>query len=493
MADTLAIAWPRTPDGPARCVVVRGGGAVGATCEVPGPVTGDSLKAALARAGIGAKRAVVALPRSLATVRRLDLPAVPDDDLPDLVRMQAATKSAAPLEQLAVDFLPLPAGSAPATGDGPAGRSALLATVPAATLKNVRGAVAGAGLELATVGLSPVGTAALVADRGRGAGGTTLILARDGEFAEVTLLTAGPAGPAVVLTHAAHPHGDDVHSWNRGLLSEATRALGARVAAAQGGIDRAWAVGEGADDLAPMLAERFDCEATAAAGWGELGLAGDAAGDFGPGGLGGAVGLAATADVVPALDFLSPRRRPEAADTRLRTGLLAATAATVLLGGGWWYLNNQKTALADEIALLNAEINADEAFVDRNAPLLAEDAAVAAWTGDAVAAREQLVRLDALMPPTDRLYLKEFRLVPAALNARPTVRMVGNAASDDTVQAFERTLDEAKYLLSPTQINETRIDPECPVEFELSAQIPPDAPPAAAETAAAKTEPGAAA
>ena len=487
MADTLAIAWPRNADGAARCAVVRGGGAVGATCSVEGPVTGESLKAALAAAGITAKRAAVALPRSLATVRRLDLPAVPDDELPDLVRMQAATKSAAPLDQLALDFLPLPAGSAEAGG---AGRAVLSASVPASVLKAVREAAAGAGLELAAVGLSPVGTADLVAGRGGGAGGTTLILSRDGEFAEITLLTAGPAGPSVALMHAAHPHGDDAAEWNRSLLAEANRALLSRAA---GGVDRGWAVGAGAADLAPLMAGRFGCETTAAADWPALGLAGDAAGEFGPGPLAGAVGLAHAAAAVPGVDFLAPRRKPAPADTRLRTGLLAATAATVLIGGGWWYLNGQKTALADEIALLEAEIDAGREFTKRNAPLLEEDAAVAEWAGRSAAARAELAKLDGLMPPTDRLYLTEFRLNPPANNARPTVQATGNAKSQGTVRAFERALDEAGYLLSPTEFSEPRVDPDCPVKFELTAQIPP--PPAAADADPAKADanPGASA
>ena len=476
MADTLAIAWSRTPDGPARCAVVRGGNAVGRTAATDGPVTGESLKAVVADLKFGGKRAVVALPRSLATTRRLALPDVPDDDLPDLVRMQAATRSAAPLDQLALDFLPLPKGSG-GEGDAPAGRAALSASVPAATLKAVRDAAAGAGLELAAVGLSNAGLANLVVARGGGASGNTLVVARDGDFAEITLLAAGPAGPAVVLTHAAHPHGEDDAAWNRSLLGDLARVLAAHAAAAPGGVDRAWAVGAGAGDLAPLLADRFDCEATAAADWPALGFAGDAGEPFGPGGLGGAVGAAVGATSLPALDFLSPRKRPAPKDTRLRTGLLAATAATVLLGGGWWYLNGRKAAVNDQITQLNAEIDNSKAFVDRNAPLLTEDAAVAAWLAAAPEARRQLVRLDGFMPPTDRLYLTEFRLSPPANMSRPTVKATGNAASDNVVRQFERALDEAGYVLSPTEFSTPRTDPECPVRFVLTAQIPPDADP----------------
>ena len=473
MADTLAIRWPRSPGDPARCAVVRGSSAIGAVAATDGPPTAESLRAAVAAMKFGGKRCVVALPRSLATTRRLALPDVPDDDLPDLVRMQAATRSAAPLDQLALDFLPLPPGSADPSGGGEAapGRAALSASVPAATVKAVREAVAGAGLELATVGLTAGGLANLVVARGGGGFGNTLVAARDGDRAELVVVAAGPAGPAVVLTHASHPHGDDDAQWNRALLADAARVLLSQSDAVPGGVTRAWAVGDGAADMAELLAGRFGCETTAAADWPALGLAGDAAGEFGPGPLGGAVGLAAPA-ALPALDFLSPRRRPEPEDRRLRNGLLAATAATVLVGGGWWYLDGQKRDLNDQIVVLNAEIDASQELLDLNAPLLEEDAAVAAWAAGVPAPRTELVRLDGFLPPTDTLYLTEFRLDPPAGGDRPVLKATGNAASAAVVRDLERTLDGAGYVLAPTDLKDRRVDPACPIRFVLTAEVP---------------------
>ena len=48
---------------------------------------------------------------------------IPDDELPDIVRMQAATKSPTPLDRLRLDFVPLPN-----RGEG---REVLLATITA--------------------------------------------------------------------------------------------------------------------------------------------------------------------------------------------------------------------------------------------------------------------------------------------------------------------------------------------------------------------------
>ena len=477
MADTLALVWPRSPGGPLRGAVVSSGGAVSRGFEADGPITPEGLKSALGKAGIGAKRTVVALPRSLATVRRLDLPAVPDADLPDLVRMQAATKSAAPLDQLALDFLPLPPAAAGQAGEAAKpGRGALLASVPAATLKEVKEVTAGAGLELASVGLGTAGAARLVAARGV-PDGTTLIVTRDGDFAELTLLTAGPDGPRVVHTHAAHPHGDpgdggDEAVWQRALLAECSRALISHAAAAPAGVARAWAIGPHAGPLAAKLAERFDCEAAAAEDWPALGLTGGAqAGE--PGVLAGAVGLAYGPADVPALDFLSPRRRPAPKDTRLRTGLIAAAALSLLLGAGWFWLASQKSALRGQIAGLDALISTDEAFVERNAPLLAEDAALSEWAAAATDARRQLAGLDGLMPGTERMFLDSFQLIPPTTRSRPVVRADGFAAEERLVRQLERDLAAAGYVVSPTQTARVTGREGYPVRFELTAEVPP--------------------
>ena len=467
MADMLALIWPRSAGGALRGATVSSSGAVGPTFEIPGPVTGEGLKAAIAKAGAGAKSAAVALPRSVATVRRLDLPAVPDDDLPDLVRMQAATKSAAPLDQLALDFLPLPGAE---EGEG-SGRGVLLASVPATLLKEVRAVVGGAGLELASVGLNPGGTARLVAGRGTTAG-TTLIVTRDGEFAEFVLLAVGPEGPRVVHTHAAHPTGEDAATWRKSLLSECSRMLVSHADAAPGPVARAWAIGEDADALAAALAERYDCEATGAEDWSALGLTGGA-GRSDPGALSGAVGLAIGGPAVPTLDFLAPRRKPEPVDRRLRNGLIAATALALVVGAGWFVLARQKSDLRDALAGLDAQIASDEKFLDRNGPLADEDAALAAWDAEVTDARGELARLDALLPGTDRLFLALFQLAPPTTRSRATVKAEGFAESTGLVREVERDLAARGYVVSPTQTARVTGREGYPVKFELSAEQPP--------------------
>jgi hypothetical protein len=125
LLDTGALAWPDVaPE-------VRD---VSATVE--------QLRHALRDVPLKSPRALVVLPRDAVVVRKLDLPAVPDNELPDLVRLQAATKLATPVDKLVLDFLPL------ATQPDKAGISVLLLSVEQERLQKLRDAVRDVGLEL---------------------------------------------------------------------------------------------------------------------------------------------------------------------------------------------------------------------------------------------------------------------------------------------------------------------------------------------------------
>ena len=86
-----ACLWPRSPDNE----------------ETPAKA-GAWLAERLKEAGIKADKVLVALPRNEAVVKRIELPDVPDAELPDVVRFQAQSRTAQPLTELALDFLPAP-------------------------------------------------------------------------------------------------------------------------------------------------------------------------------------------------------------------------------------------------------------------------------------------------------------------------------------------------------------------------------------------------
>src|SRR5579872_1263904 len=112
-----------------------------------GPLQLDWLKPELAKLGIVSGQVLVALPRDEAIVKRLELPEVADGELPVMVRFQAGAKSSVALDELALDFIPLPKRS-----EVP-GREVLMATVSKPTIDEVRMVCETAGLTLSMLGL----------------------------------------------------------------------------------------------------------------------------------------------------------------------------------------------------------------------------------------------------------------------------------------------------------------------------------------------------
>src|ERR1700685_1691509 len=147
---------------------------------------GKQLRAELNHAAISTGTVIVSLPREEAVVRLLELPECSDDELPELVRLQAATRSAVPLDRLLLDFLPLPA-----VPDVP-GRRVLMVTLGKPAADRIQAVLTAAELEAAGIQLSAVGTAEFIA-RQEAQGevdpkAATLIVSRAASRVEITAI-----------------------------------------------------------------------------------------------------------------------------------------------------------------------------------------------------------------------------------------------------------------------------------------------------------------
>ena len=155
MPEVLAIDWQR---GSARCVAARvtreriqftsafESDWTDEICEVTDPqATADWLRSLCETHAINPQRLLVVQPREVVVSRRLDLPDVPDEELPEVVRLQAATRLSTPTEQLVFDYLPLP------KLDDREGRSVLLFTFDAEKQKRLERMADLAGVDLGSV------------------------------------------------------------------------------------------------------------------------------------------------------------------------------------------------------------------------------------------------------------------------------------------------------------------------------------------------------
>jgi Tfp pilus assembly protein PilN len=418
---------------------------------------GKWLKAGLAANRISGKRAAIVLPRSAAILRKLALPQVPDEELPDLVRMQAATKSSTPLDRLKLDFVPIPQ-----RGEG---RETLLATIPAKIGDEVVAAVRAAGLEPISMGLSPFGTAAKIAAGAE----SCLIVAVSDQIAEITLVRDG----AVQFSHVGDLPGDAADEDRQWLASEVSRAvIAADHLASSAAITRVVLLGpaELLEPLVESFAQRYDaaCElkstpeslhVTVAEGAASVAAIAAAAGQLVPGG-------------VARIDLLNPRKRIEKPDrTRLKM-ILGGAAVAALIFGAYGLSWLEQASLADEIANLQSEQSRIEGTLKAGEPEKKAHTAVKSWIVKEADWTQQLVLLDSILPGTSQIYLTELSLAPGARDTIGQINGKGFARTESDVRSLQESLASAGYLVKASPTRESLKDPEYPKQFDLDLTIP---------------------
>lgn len=377
-----------------------------------GPLQLDWLKPELAKLGIVSGQVLVALPRDEAIVKRLELPEVADGELPVMVRFQAGAKSSVALDELALDFIPLPKRS-----EVP-GREVLMATVPRQTMDEIQSVCKSAGLEPAVVGLTAAAVAEFVAraetPADNAAAGASLVVARHGNRIEISMLRRCH----LIFSHSSRLSDAATGQEAQAIVAEVSRALVAlRAAIADVKIERAWTLVSASEheQLAESLHRRLLCEVRALDPFTSVerdSRVADAIADrslfAGPIGM-----LLAKVDPrVPGLDFLSPRRPAVKRDVRKQRMIqvgAGAVALGLLLGGLHWYrlssLDSEITDLNNSETELNDKLKAGE-------PAAAASAEVARWVAEGEDWLEELAELTERMPSREKAYLRQLRGEP---------------------------------------------------------------------------------
>ena len=417
---------------------------------------GRWLKDQLRGAGIGGRRAAIVLPRQAVVLRTLTLPDVPDDELPDLVRMQAATKSSMPLNKVRLDFVPLP-GSAE-------GRSVLLATATATMIESIAARVKAAGFEPVAIGVAPFGTAAQVCDSDE----ATLIVAVEGTRAEITLCRDG----VVWFSHGTDLSGDDAEEDRRWLASEISRTIiAADHHSSDAGIARVVLIGrEGLlGAMVAPLEERYGCGAETIFTGSALGV--ENGHDIEPAIWAAMLGQGKTRHV-PRIDFLNPRKRVERPDrTRLIRGLLVGGVAAALLMAylsTWW----QQRGIEQQIEALQSERAEIESALAEGEPILEKHGNIEEWMNKEAVWTNEWMAFGEAMTGTDRLFLTEMSLQPGGRETWGVMTGAGRARTDGDVAAFAASMESAGYRVEPPVATSGENDKEYPQEFEFEITVP---------------------
>lgn len=436
---------------------------------------GEHLRAALREAGVTSKQVLVTFPREAAVVRHLEVPQVEDSELPDVVRFQAASKSSLPLDQLCLDFLPLP----PRVDS--VGRDVLMATLSAERLRTVRSVLEAAGLELVAASLSSVATAELVARIEEpdlhGEDAASLIVARHGNRVEISVIRKH----RLIFTHSTQVSSPEPDREIVPILAEVTRTSVALQKLAPGTrIAHAWAVGQSASypELIEGLRSRLNCEVTAVDPLSNASVSlkvempeGDRTLYAGPVGI----LLSRAGRTIEPLDFVTPRKavvKKSLYDYRFHA--VGAGVAVLLLGAfiwSWWLtwsLNaNIEKARDDTNKLEDAlKVKAEKGGVlDQFEDFDEWRQTDRQW----IAEVETVVKT---MGGTEWYYLESFNVGPGPGKAVGRVHLAGHAKSRRVVEDLQRKLDEHEtFEIRAYPTTNEREDSEYPYEFVLDVDI----------------------
>lgn len=430
-----------------------------------------ALKRLVPSSGKSPVPVTLVLPRQQVTVHRIQLPQVPDNEIPDMIRLQAAMRLTVPVETVCLDFAPLPVVAGSPT------RDVLLVTTPLDNVNSIRRILASCQLELVEVRVSSFCIATLLANAGVLTPQSdptivdAVVLMRK-DFIEVTFAR----GTHVVFSHsgASWTADDGIERAVRSELNRARMAASESLGEYRVGrlllIGRASVIGAVSDQIAGRMdnaaMDRIDPAGAFFSGT----LPADISADV----LVAIAGAATVprAGLVEAVDLINPRKPPVKRDLR-RVKILAGVLAAVLVCGvAWNWRQGQLNELQETLDQLNTEVTDLRQTLDRGKADSDLAVLVGQWVERDINWLDEMDRLQQLLPGTDRMIVRNFQFGSKQVGGLGTIRLDGTAKTRDDVENLARKLTDAGYLVTPYNPEDARISGTYPVAITLQLTIP---------------------
>lgn len=433
---------------------------------------GEVLKTEFSSRGMTATSAVLVFPRELVTFTRVTVPNMAVEELPDLVRMQAATKLTVPVESVCVDFTPLP------VVDGMQTRDVLLVTAPLDKVNAARTALKTSGLEVVSLQVSSFAIAEAAS------AGNMLNSAASGDGLDVVLSLSTDQiemlyldGPLLAFSHsgASWASADRIEQAVRSEVSRATMAAteatgGSRVARMTliGTPDVTSAV---PDDISKRVngaeVRRVDPSGLFTGNIPESVSPTDLIG------LAGAMGQVSKSSF-EVVDLINPRKPIEKADhTRLKRILVVGLSA-LALGAGWKWRADTVKSKESMTSVLKAEETELKNKYRLSKDLLQQHDDLKDWGARDLNWLDEMERVQGLMGGTDRVLLKKFNFNLRKGDYLAAVDAEGFAKSRRDVEDLQKVMVEDGYVVQPGDIEPSLRDPAYGVELRIESSIPKD-------------------
>ncbi|HUG18906.1 MAG TPA: hypothetical protein VMM56_07990 [Planctomycetaceae bacterium] len=425
------------------------------------------LKGTLRENGLTADSAVVSLPREAVVLRHLPLPDLPDDELPEIVKLQAATKSAVPPDQLLIDFLPLPGKNAEGL------RPVMIATIDRKNADTIRETLRSAGLSLAGVVLESVGLAEIASRTATPDYGKTLLaISQTGHRLELLFLQNN----SLMMMHTAVlAEGADLDKALIAEINRATIATEQKIGTITIGevvlFSDAKFESESLKSRYGNHFQRVDLANSAV-----IQLAGSIKGADISTTIGALSGLLLNKAQgrISGLDFVNPRRQAVVKDDRLRKyGLYAAAGLTVVAIGLYAFFSYRgklNTAIAD---LKTTQADLQE-LMKQEAPTLKSNQILTDWQDRDLDLLAELDEVQSTLPGTGLAYLEQFYFDVTLTKDIARYSAKGVATDPDVVYGLYADFGKSGFAVEPKEIKSGR-DPEYPTVFDLVMNRQPKA------------------
>lgn len=421
-----------------------------ATLESNEPeVLGETLRKLLAEAGLEKLPTSVALGRGKAELRELKFPAVPAEELPEMVRFEAMRSFAQAGERSAIDFLP--------TARDKESVRVVAAAVGPDALKNTAMVAVPSQLAVEHLVLRPLAAASLYKQSSQPTDGEVVLVDLLADDADIVVLRDGipiflrsirlPENQATRVRSLAGEIRRSLMACQSEQASEASAEAARRIVL--------WGRQDVHADDVSGLGEALNTQIETLDPFSLVEVDGslrkqmpEHVGRLAP--LVGMLQAEASTDA-ELIDFLNPRRPPEPASNR-STWMIAAVAAAVMVLLGGYFVWNKLSGLDNEIAALesrNSELDADMEKADA---AIAATAELDKFLDGNVIWLAELRRVAEQLPPPEEAILRN-----VSGDALPTgggrLTISGRVSEPSTVAKLEDQLrdDTHKVMGAGTQ------------------------------------------
>lgn len=394
------------------------------------------LKEAITERGLAGSEAMITIGRGRAELRELQLPPVPEDELPDMVRFQAIRSFASSGESAQVDYL--------VTERSETGIEVIAAAISPKGIHEIKQLCRIASLEPTRITLRPLSSASLyLTDKISKSDKNAVLVDLLGDDAEIVVTQHGhvifvrsvrmPAsGPArsrslvgelkrslVACGDEAKP--DRVVLWGKESVHQEDRKL------------LSGACGTDVDVVDPFDLVSLDAAlATSLPGH---------VGRFAP-----LVGLLVADNHHPErlIDFLNPRKRPEVKPNHFRTGMLVAIPVVLLAFLGY-LAYSRISGLNQEIAALNQANGQMKPAVDAALESIQRTEQIDQFLDGNVQWLDEIERLAQRMPGSDEMIIRSISASAGGREGGGQFVVTGGAIRPDAIDDFEKALRDDRH------------------------------------------------